>query len=608
MCGILALLRHTASPILPRATSSRAWAAAMARLRPRGPDGEGRFDCPSGHASLGHTRLAINDCSQAGAQPMASEDGAVVVTCNGEIYNAPALRAELSRRGHCFASGSDTEVLVHGYEEWGERALLERIRGMFSFVLWDSRARRAVAAVDHAGMKPLAWASTPSGVFVASNLDALRAILPVRPPLDPIGLGHVLCLGYCPAPCTVWSGVQKLGPGEGWTWSPGDAPTLFRHWQPPEDAGPGGEPFASLWEQVVHEHTLSDVPLGLLLSGGLDSNAVALALARGKHPVSCTTLALPGAADESALAEQTAAALGLPHRRVPIDAGEAPELLRTAAALFDEPQGFGALLTMTRVAIAARQTGKAVIAGDGGDEALAGYLWHRAPPAHPPAADREAERRAGTGAAAGEVRRLAMSSLAGRSFLHAYLQSVMPRFHPVEAGAILEPLGAEYDEATYVEWLAPSDRPAAPWPRRAQRLDLRGFCAGSILPKLDRATMGMGLELRAPFLDRRVLEWALSRPVEPGETDAATSKPVLRRYLTGAIPPRVLSRDKQGFSLRLGRTDLFSNMLGRLGSMRLFREGVLSSDWRGFVAPDAPWREGRAFALCMLAAWAEDRL
>ncbi|MBK7406568.1 MAG: asparagine synthase (glutamine-hydrolyzing) [Phycisphaerales bacterium] len=582
----------------------------MAHLRRRGPDGEGTSVCPSGHAALGHTRLAILDLSPAGAQPMASEDGQVVVTYNGEIYNAPDLREQLESLGHRFVSRSDTEVLLHGYRAWGARGMLDRLRGMFALVLWDAPARRAVAAVDHAGMKPLLWASTADGVFVASDLDALCAVLPERPALDPIGLGHVLCLGYCPAPWTVRRGVRKLGPGEGWTWSPGGEPRSFRHWAPPHEAGPASEPFDPLWEQIVREHTLADVPLGLLLSGGLDSSAVALALARQGAAVDCTTIALPGAADEAPSAGETAALLGLRHRSVALEAGDAPGLLREAAGVFDEPQGFGALLTMTRVASAARRGGKAVLAGDGGDEAFAGYLWHRAEPRGVWGAGigAETERLVASADATGAVRQRAMRSLADRSFLHAYLQSVMPRFHPAEAAAMLAPLGGGYDETVYAEWLAPHDRARAPWPRRAQLLDLAGFCAGSILPKLDRATMGHGLELRAPFLDRRVLEWALARPVEAGETDASTAKPPVRRYLAGRVPGRVLTRDKQGFSLRLGQPDLFSGMLPWLGTTRLVRDGVLGPGWEGFVAPDAPNREGRAFVLCMLGAWAEERI
>jgi asparagine synthase (glutamine-hydrolysing) len=605
MCGVAAVLGAVPGH------DPEGWERSLARLSRRGPDGAGQWRSPSGEALLGHRRLAVLDVSDAGRQPMTSENGRVAVVFNGEIYNAPALRAELAAHGHRFASLADTEVLVHGYEQWGSRGLLERIRGMFAFVLWDEDTRRALAAVDHAGMKPLVWSLAGGALRIASDCDALRENLPENPPLDPVALCHVLCLGYCPAPSTVWRGVSKLCPGHAMVWSPGAAPEIFRHWAPPEcdGAAPAAAEFDELWESVVSEHLHSDVPVGLLLSAGLDSSAVALALARAGRAIPCTTLALPGGADESGVAGATAAALGHPHRRVALDHADVPDLLTRAAEAFDEPQGFGALLTMTRVAEAVRAQTKVVLAGDGGDEAFAGYAWHRTPPRAPAASGPTVDAaRLADPDTPPAAREQALAQLAGRSFVHAYLQAVMPRFHPAEAASLLSPLGARYDEEAYASWLAHEDRPALPWPRRAQRLDLAGFCPGSILPKVDRAAMRVGLEVRTPFLDRRILEWALARPADPAELDACSAKPPLRRYLRGRVPDDVLRREKQGFSLRLGRTDTFTSMDGWLATTKLVREGVLAETWRTFIAHGVPNREGRAFALCMIAAWAEARL
>jgi asparagine synthase (glutamine-hydrolysing) len=385
---------------------------------------------------------------------------------------------------------------------------------------------------------------------------------------------------------------------------------LFRHWEPPEATqDPDSQrPFDDLWSEVVAEHLVSDVPVGLLLSGGLDSTAVALAIANSKPRVCCTTIALPGSADESPAAAQTAAMLGLPHSRVALGVQDVPALLSDAAAAFDEPQGFGALLTMTRVAQAARARGKVVLAGDGGDEAFAGYTWHRRSINRPPTTDATAAAQTADPFADNTVREAALQDLAAHSYAHAHLQAVMPRFHPAEAQSLLAPLGARYNEHLYASWLAEEDRKDLPHARRAQRLDLLGFCAGSILPKVDRAAMGVGLEVRTPFLDKRLLSWALAQPASPVELDAATSKPVLRTFLAGRVPEGTLSREKQGFSLRLSRADVFTSMEDWLAQTKLMTSGVLNEHWRGFVGPGSPSREARMFALCMMAAWAEVRL
>lgn len=601
MCGVLVCAGAGVQP--------PGWDAALERLSRRGPDGRGTWSAPSGLALLGHARLAIQDLSDAGAQPMAAPGGRIALTYNGEIYNAPDLRLDLEAAGRVFRSRSDTEVLVHGYLEWGFDGLLERIAGMFALAIWDDDRRELLAAVDPAGMKPLTWSTARGRLYAASDCDALRLILPERAGLDAEGLCHVLCHGYCPAPGTVWRGVRKLGPGQALRWRPGEAsPTIWRHWSAPEAVGEASPPLEAFWDSVVREHLLSDVPVGLFLSGGLDSAAVGAALSNaGRSDVACFTLALAGADDESPAAAETAAHLGMPHLSVSLSASAALDELSFAACAFDEPQAYGALLTATAVARASRVHGKVMLAGDGGDEAFAGYTWHRRVPGPSNGSDHAMlAARAGAIDADGDTRARALRSLASLSFLHGHLQAVFPRFHPAEARTLLAPLSARYDEHVYAAWASEHDRPGLPWPRRAQRLDLMTFCAGSILPKIDRSSMAVGLELRAPFLDRRVLTWSLSRPVEAGEGHEA-SKPALRQYLRGRVPPGVLSRPKQGFSLRLEDPEIWVKRLPQVGGSRLVRDGVLAPGWDRAVAPDAPCRNARAFALCMLAAWYEGR-
>jgi asparagine synthase (glutamine-hydrolysing) len=552
---------------------------------------------------------------------------------------------------------------VHGFGRWGFRSLLDRLRGMFALVLLDQRELAApvlYAAVDHVGMKPLVWWFDTTDrthgprLAIASDSDALLGLLSDDPSftrrLDGQALAHVLSLGYCPAPWTVWRGVHKLAPGQMMTWrragtAAAAAPMIERYWSPPEvlePASPTSEQhgFESLLRSVVDEHLLSDVPVGLFLSAGLDSSSIALALAQGGHAddVTAYTLSPAGAdpaIDEAPTAAAMCRAMMMRHRTIPFEPGDVQDTLRLAAQAFDEPQGFTALLTAIRIARQTRlgdpTTGSSrpgptvVLAGDGGDEALAGYPWHTQS-SHPLALHEiDGSRRAATisrqdldrladPACDAALRSAALHQLGATSYTHRYLCRVFPGFHPGESRALLAGLEPEYDESVFASWLGTDDRPALPHPRRSQRLDLFGFCAGSILPKIDRSAMIVALELRAPFLDRRVLEWSLTRSVHPDETVPGAGKPRLRAMLSsgvraGLVPPQTLSRPKQGFSLKLPARDTFQLLAkATLTGSRVVRDGVLRHDWSSFLPADPEAREIRAFTLCMLGAWYEARV
>ncbi|MCB9916998.1 MAG: asparagine synthase (glutamine-hydrolyzing) [Planctomycetes bacterium] len=576
----------------------------------RGPDSGAHWTCDRGTTWLGHRRLIVVDPSPQATQPFVDERGVRALVCNGEIYNAAELRTELEARGHGFRSRSDNEVLLHGFVEWGERELLQRVRGMFAFVLWDGARQRAVLAIDHVGMKPLYFGEQGGVLHVASDADALRALLPTDVELDPVGLAHVLSLGYCPAPGTVWKGISKVQPGRAIVFDIEQRRlTTFRHWSPPETAnGPDVDPeLSTLWPSIVREHLQSDVDIGLLLSAGIDSSAIAVAASDLETRLHCTTLSLPGESDEAANAASNAELLGLPHTAVPLAIEDTGELLAKAAFAFDEPQAYGALLTMTLVSAEAKRHSTVVLTGDGGDEAFAGYTWHQPrvdehhglPHARLAAAVANPE-------APADLRTHALRALGSLSWIHGHLQRVFPRFHPSEARALLSPLGCEYDEERYASWLVSEDLASLPPPRRAQRLDLAGFCAGSILPKVDRATMAVGVEARCPFLDKRLLELALSSAPREDETQGR-GKAALRRYLRGRVPDHVLSSPKQGFSLRLGH-DVWRRRIDWLRGTRFVASGALHERWDEFVGPETPCADARVYALCMLAAWAESRI
>ena len=604
MCGIAAIFGPGASGDVSLAAGK---AAAMDSLARRGPDGRGEWSCArTGEAWMGHLRLAVVDLSSGGAQPMATPDARFALVYNGEIYNAAALRSELKHAGASFASTSDTEVLLHALRTWGVRDAIERLRGMFAFALWDARTRTVHAAVDHAGMKPLYWAVEGGRLFVASTVDTVRALGATARGVDPVSVSHVLCHGYIPPPSSIWRGVFRLAPGTAMSWRVGDEnPSVWRHWEPPTETRGSGTPWESIWEPVVRDHFESDVPVGLLLSSGLDSTAVALGSVRSGRRPKCVTLGLSGMDDESPAAARTAAAMGLEHASAEVDGSDVPGLIARAAEAFDEPQAYGALLTMTAVAGAARERAKVFLSGDGGDEALAGYTWHREPPPAAGARDTHAQQRAAERVALAEAtgaeRTVALDLLAKTSPLHAYAQRVHPLFHPAEAAALS---GAAYGDDAYLAHLRESARPGLPWPRRAQAMDLMTFCAGSILPKVDRASMHVGLEVRCPFLDRRVLEWSLGRPREP---EGAPPKSVIRAYLRAHVPGEVLTAPKRGFSLRTDWSAHEGTLRAGIAASRLVGDGVVRADWDRFCSPDAPYARRRVFALAMLAAWYERR-
>ncbi len=628
MCGVLAFISADGD------TPCGDWAGAMRRLDRRGPDGRGVWTSACSRARLGHTRLAIQDLSAAGAQPMVlhaagehTAAGDIALSYNGEIYNAPALRAELIRAGRAFVSTCDTEVVLQGYAQWGVDDLLAKLRGMFAFVIWDGRLGEVVAAVDHARMKPLAYTTGggPPWFAAASDCDALRRLVPRPPTLDGMSVARVLTIGYCPPPSTMWRGVRKLGPGQLLRWSAAEGLRVREHWRPTVEthAGPSRhEDFAALWAQVVREHTLSDVPVGLFLSGGLDSAAVAVALADAGLNTQTTafTLAMPGGEDESHAAAAMAAHLGMRHERIAPLAREPHEILEAAANAYDEPQAATSLLTAAAIAHAARPHAKVILAGDGGDEAFGGYRWHRSEN-HPLALQHAAARRPDPAHAAlaraaarpetdARQREAAMWALGTLSPAHAVRVRQFGVFHPAEASALLAGLDVDFGEDDLVEGMDEHAPPLSTthWRRWSQCVDVTQFCAAHAMPKIDRAAMHVGLELRAPFLDRRILDYALALPNEQQEDRQEGSKPTLRRYLHGRTPAGHLDRAKQGFSLRGWKPDAWWSMGEWLDTTGLVRDGVIRRDWRAYVPAMHDFRETRMFALCMLAAWYDARM
>ncbi|MDX2177328.1 MAG: asparagine synthase (glutamine-hydrolyzing) [Candidatus Sumerlaeia bacterium] len=521
-------------------------------LRHRGPDGEGVF--AGDGAGLAFRRLAIVD-REGGVQPMASADGSLRLVFNGEIYNHRSLRRELEAAGRRFrTSHSDAEALLVGYAEWGLEGVLERLDGMFAFAVLDARARTIAIARDRFGEKPLVYAHTPAAFAFASEPKALRPLDFWSRRIDRDALADYLALQYVPDPLTIHEGLRKLPPAHRGVWSQTDgALRLARYWSPPPPGTRRLEPRAAAEElrarlgRAVESRLESEVPLGVFLSGGIDSSAVAAFAPEAP----AFTIRFPQAGfDESAEAARLASALGREHRTV--DFPPSPvELLPAMAWHMDEPFADPAVLPLLALSRAARRSITVALGGDGADELFGGYARHRdfAP------APRWARLPRALRLAAGPLLRL--------------LAPVWPLAElGAEANRIsLLPLAGRRIEGQC--WTSPGDSAALlaernPRDTRAavlgariegsgfeahRRLDFAAYLPGALLAKADRASMAAGLELRSPFLDHTLVEFAESLTLSTKFGDPFRPKRLLRDALRGVLPAAVLRRRKRGFEV-----------------------------------------------------------
>ncbi len=553
MCGIYGLVGADAVGL------EATLADMAATLVHRGPDGDGH--AVSGRAGLGCRRLAIIDVA-GGAQPLRDDTGDIVAVCNGEIYNHATLRRDLEARGHRFRTHSDAEVLPHLYEERGVD-FVHALDGMFGAAVWDARAGRLVLARDRMGEKPLYYASGGGGLVFASEPKALLASGRVHPEPDWAALAAYLRTGYVPADTSAFAGVAKLPPG-GRLVLEGESLRVERYWEaapllaaPPLRLGLDGAArlLREHLERSVTAALVSDVPVGVFLSGGLDSTAIA-ALAR-PHLGELSTFALgfdvPGF-DERDHAALAARALGTRHRTLTITPELFLEGVRDLTRVLDEPLADPALVPTFLLARFARTEVKVVLVGEGGDELFAGYptylggalaAWY----ATLPAAVRRtlAATAPALGAPAGNttvrylLRRFLEAADTPTAARHRAWTGCVPAERLAALAAAGGPLAVPPEPAT----------PAARTPIDALlALDLTGYLPDDLLVKLDRAGMAASLEGRAPFLDHHLVEFAARLPVELKVQGLATKR-VLRRAVADLVPAPILRRVKRGLTVPL---------------------------------------------------------
>ncbi len=607
-------------------------------LTHRGPDMGDQWVDPKVGIALGFRRLAIIDLTPTGHQPMISANGRFVIIYNGEAYNFADLRIELEAAGHVFRGTSDTEVFLEGCVAWGVEATVDRLIGMFAFALWDRREGRLWLGRDRLGIKPLYYSRQDSLFLFGSELKALRAKDGWQATIDRDALTAFFRFNYLPAPHSIYQNVYKLEPGTLLSLRPGEEPNSRRYWDlatvaakarveiDEDDALSEGE---ALLRDAVKRRLVSDVPLGALLSGGVDSSTVAaLMQVEGGHPIKTYTVGFEQTEfDEARQAKAVAQHIGSEHHEIYLSEARALELVPKLPDWYDEPFGDSSALPTWLVAQMAREHVTVALSGDGGDEVFLGYNRY-----HAAAATWQGARYIPD-----PLKRLAASAIsavptAGWDGAASLLpRSLRPRMVGDKAhkfGSILtendadgmyrrlvshwsdpsalvangtEPINAAWDEAGGIPDFS----------ERMAFLDTKTYLPDDILTKVDRASMAVSLEVRVPLLDHRVVEFAWRLPKRM-KLRGASTKRLLHRILNRHVPKELVERPKSGFSVPLDqwlRGPLRDWAEALLDETSLKREGYLDSKlvrrtWTDYLAGRG--NAGQAiWGVLMFQSWRE---
>lgn len=624
-------------------------AHATRTLRHRGPDDEGIwYDAELGIA-LGHRRLAIQDPSPDGRQPMLSGDGRYVLSFNGEVYNFLEIRRELEGRGVRFRGGSDTEVMLTSCQAWGVTGAVGRFAGMFAFALFDRAERRLHLVRDRIGEKPLYYGWSGGTLLFGSELKSLRCHPGWRGNVDRGALTLYLRHNYVPAPFSIFEGVFKAPPGAILTFSaeaPGAAPAVTTYWSADDiaEAGVAGrfpagdaemllEALDGLLRRTVRRELRSDVPLGALLSGGVDSSlVVALMQAESRGPVRTFTIGFHDhGLNEAEHAARVATHLGTDHTELYVSPARARSVVPTLPALYDEPFADSSQIPTALVCRLARDKVKVCLTGDGGDELFGGYpryevgrrIWRSLRPV--PVAMRRAAARA-LGALSPDkwdaiLRRFPPGSLgphrvtgerlhklarvlpvASPRDLYRDMVSYWPRPETVVLGG--EDPGHRFSDGRF----SPEGDSFLAW---MMYMDLVTYLPDDILVKVDRASMAVGLELRAPFVDHEVVEFAWRVPLDL-KLRAGRGKWLSRRLLDRYVPRELVERPKMGFGVPLSRwlrgplREWAGDLLApdRLRNQGFFDPEVITRRWLDHQAGEADGQHA-LWGVLMFQAWLE---
>lgn len=609
MCGIAGLAGFS-----DRDEAQRRVRQMLATLARRGPDGEG-VEAWDG-AVLGHRRLSIFDLSDAGRQPMSSPDSSIAITFNGAIYNFRELRPELEARGYQFQSQTDTEVLIHGYDAWGLDGLLTRIRGMFAFALWDDRKRTLFLVRDRLGVKPLLYTCQNGQIAFASTARALRAAGFVDE-IDDLALAEYLEFGYVTDQRSFYRGAQKVAAASIVEWSNGKVQTR-EYWQPPTPAttqpsfSEAVEETERLFLRAVERRLFADVPVGALLSGGVDSSLVCWAIQQLGGDITAFTIGTAGdPSDETADATETAKRLGIRHEVLQLSGDTQPNIDELVSA-YGEPFACASALGMLRVSKAVKGSATVLLTGDGGDDVFLGYPEHR----HLWMAQRLARSLPGFVASGWRSSRELVPQVGSLKRLSSFLNYSTGGLGAVacahdglpsyERFGMLGPkLSGTSLAQRQMEWSTQSGRNVL---TEFLQYDRGGRFVGEYMTKVDGATMFHALEARSPFLDQDLWEFAASLPFEV-RLHRGRLKSVLRELARQKLGERVATGQKRGFTIPVQRwlvgrwkdaltESLHTSILGQEGWINA--PAVLD---RLRVATQEGWAPNQLWYIFVLESW-----
>jgi asparagine synthase (glutamine-hydrolysing) len=571
MCGIAGFVRAAGTSPADEALL-RAMCDAIAH---RGPDDDGRRII--GAAALGMRRLSIIDVA-GGQQPITNEGGDITVVFNGEIYNYRELRDRLLKAGHRLTTRSDTETLVHLYEDDGDR-LVDSLRGMFGFAIWDARRQRLLVGRDRLGIKPIYYWQRPDGISFASELRSFLVDDAFRPRISEEAIALFLSFGYVPDPHCIFTDVWKLPPGHTLSWNRNDGLRVSRYWSPARaevniDAPEAAAELRRILDDAVQSHLESEVPLGAFLSGGIDSSTVVSLMARAMdRRVQTFSIGFEEPDfNEAPHAARVAAELGTDHTEL-IVRPDADQLVEDVIHGFDEPFADSSALPTLLVSHLARERVTVALSGDGGDELFGGYTRYAdvvrmAPPA--PLPIRKLLRGLALMRPPGAKGRAWMLNL-GSGLRGRYARTVATPLAVADGGiANVAVAGHRPDfEQLLDPWF---DRFGThDFATQMMLVDLETYLPGDILTKVDRMSMAVSLEARVPMLDHHVVEFAMSLPSRL-KLGGHGGKLVLRQAIAGLVPDSVLTKPKQGFAVPLTQ----------------WLRGPLKHRIESLSAPDAP--------------------
>lgn len=617
MCGIAGILQAT-SGRNPSDLRDRVEPMASA-MRHRGPDDAGTWTDKSGAVALAHRRLSIVDLSPLGRNPMLRDGGRLAITFNGEIYNFRELRQELEAMGHRFASRTDTEVILAAYDEWGFDCL-ERFVGMFAFGLWDAARQRLWLVRDRVGKKPLYYASEGGRLTFASELKALTADPAFSRRIDRTALGLYLRWGYVPAPLSIYQQVRKLPPAHYLVAEAGQT-SVHRYWDPLHCLTPASEGAGSMDEQAaearldellglaVAQRRIADVPLGAFLSGGIDSSLiVALMAEQSDSPVSTHTIRFANPEyNEADHAAAVARHLGTEHHEMLCDETQLLDVVPRLPGMFDEPFADSSAIPTFLVSQATRRDATVALSGDGGDELFFGYPRYLYYADSGWALNLPRPLRKGAAAIARRAPTRRLRRIAdvldddGDDYARMVALMGVETTRALTGAAVAAP-------PAYADALARIG--TRPREERPPILDFFSYLPDDILVKVDRASMAVSLEVRSPFLDHRVVEFALGLPHSLKRRGGST-KWLLRRLLEKRVPRALIDRPKMGFGVPLRdwfagplRTPMDAYCAGPAYEAVGLDPAPLRRMWDEYKAgarhrPDLIWQ---AFSL---AAWAD---